>query len=96
MVVNTSNYVQALQTNADFSFLGIRRGTTEKELKALLGYRLSNKEMVGWEPLDTALVVEDFRSGTFYCKVGNLNVELRTDKGVLSEVYMEQVLDFKG
>lgn len=94
--VITSNYVQAIQSNADFSFLGLTKGMDAKALKAALGWKLSNRELEAFQPIDDKLEVTAFNHNIYYCTAGNLNVELRLDKSGLSEIYIEQRLDFKG
>lgn len=94
--VLTSNYVQSITTDADFEFLGIKPGISDKELKRLLGYKLTKKDMETFVPIDDSLVVNNFKSSTYYCTVANLSVEFRIEKSVLKEIYIEQKLDFKG
>lgn len=89
------NYVQAIQTTADFSFLGIEKGMSANDLKYALGYKLTTKQMETWEPIDPDLVVTGNKSQDYYCTVGNLYVEFRCTKNVLTEIYIEQTLDFK-
>lgn len=92
----TGNYVQAIQTNTSFKFLGVSSGLDEKELKALLGYKLSSSEQENFKPLVPGLSVINVKSNVYYCTLGALNIEFRCEKGVLSSVYVEQRLDYKG
>lgn len=92
----TGNYVQAIQTTASFKFLGVSSGLDEKELKSLLGYKLSKSEQESFKPLVPGLSVTNVKSSVYYCTLGALNVEFRCEGGVLSSVYVEQRLDYKG
>ena len=93
--VTNSNYITAINTTADFEFLGVAKGTDSKTLKSLLGYKLSSKEMESWTPIHEALTVKEFKNNTYYCSLGNLNVEFRLERGqALAEIYIEQVLNF--
>lgn len=94
-IITTSNYVQAIESSAQFSWLGLEQGMDPKELKLLLGYKLSKKEAEGWEPIDPDLTVNDFKKNTYYCTLGVLNIELRcsTNAG-LESIYLERPLDY--
>lgn len=93
-IILTSNYVQAIETAAQFSWLGLEKGLDSKELKSLLGYKLSKKELEVWEPIDPELEVIDFKRNTYYCTVGALSVELRCTSNGLDSIYIERPLDY--
>lgn len=89
-----TNYVQAIETSAQFTWLGLSKGMDTKYLGNLLGYRLSKKDTEGWTPIDEKLVLKDFRSNTYYCSVDSLNVELRCNSYGLDSIYIERPLDY--
>lgn len=89
------NYVQAIQTTADFEFLGITKGISDADLKYALGYKLTTKQQETWQAIDPELVVTGNKGQTYYCTAGNLYIEFRCTKNVLTEIYIEQSLDFK-
>lgn len=88
------NYVQAIQTTADFSFLGIKRGTSSEELGKILGYNLRGDDLANWKALDENLVLVEVNNDVYHCTLGNLNVEFRCKSRALSSIYIEQALDF--
>lgn len=90
----TSDYVQAIQTNADFEFRGFYRGMDTKEVKLALGYKLSKKEAEGNEVFDETIIVDQFKSNTYYCHTETLNIEFRINKDGLSEIYVSRPLRF--
>ena len=93
----TDNYVQAIQTTADFEFLGIKRGDDFKELKLLLGYSVPKKDQATWEPIDSNITLGESKSKLYTFYIGDYYVELRSaDNQTLTEIYIEQTLDFKG
>lgn len=89
------NYVQAIQTTATFSFLGIEKGISTDELEYKLGYKLSKDEVETWTSLDEKLSVVEVKNNVYYCALGNLSVEFRCKNRILTEIYVEQALDFK-
>jgi len=93
-VTELSGYVQGLQTNTDFKFRGFEKGMTSKEVKWGLGYKVSAKDAESHPVFDSNIVVDGFKKNTYFCHVGDLNVELRMSKDVLSEIYIEQNLEF--
>lgn len=94
--VLASNYVQSITTNANFEFLGINSGISDKDLRTLIGYRLTSAERENFIPLDSTLSVDSYKDSTYYCTIQNLKVEFRMEKSLLKELYIEQELDFKG
>lgn len=94
-VVLTSDYVQAFETSAQFTWLGLDKGTDAKTLKYLLGYKLSKKDLESWSPIDPELQVIDYKSNTYYCTVGSLKIELRCSSSAgLESIYIERPLDY--
>lgn len=93
----TSNYVQAIQTSADFEFLGLKRGDDFKALDKILGFSVPKKEEDMWHPIDPDIILGTKKSKLYTFTVGGYYVELRSDDNkTLSEIYIEQPLDFKG
>ena len=90
----TSNYVQAIESNAEFEWLSIKKGMTDKELKYLLGYKLSKNDSENWKPMDEELSCNNYSGNTFYCTLGMLSIELRCLSGVLDTIYIERSLDY--
>lgn len=90
----TSDYVQAIQTNADFEFRGFYRGMGTKEMKLALGYKLSKKDAEGNEVFDENIIVDKFKGNVYYCHTDNLNIEFRLDKDGLQEIYIMRPLRF--
>ena len=92
----TSNYVQAIETNTAFNWLGIEYGTSAKDLKYILGYRLSKKELETWKPINKDLVVTAFAHNIYYCSIGTLEAELRVDSKLgLSSIYLSRPLEYR-
>lgn len=93
----TDNYVQAIQSTANFEFLGIARGADFKALKKQLGFSLTKKDLETWEPIDEDIVPVSSKSKCHAIQLGDYYIEFRsTDNQTLSEIYVEQLLDFKG
>ena len=87
--------MQAFETSAQFTWLGLDKGTDAKTLKYLLGYKLSKKDLESWSPIDPELQVIDYKSNTYYCTVGSLKIELRCSSSAgLESIYIERPLDY--
>ena len=90
------NYVQAIQSSADFTFLEFSRGDDFKAIQSVLGIRLSRDEQAAFKPIDENIVVVSSDSRTYVLTIDDLKVEFRSTKGqTLDEIYIEQSLDFR-
>lgn len=92
----TGNYVQSIETTANFSWLGIESGTSMKDLEKLLGYKLSKQEQEGWEPINPDLEILSYARNVFTCKIGTLTAELGCDsKNGLYTIRLTRPLDYQ-
>lgn len=93
-ITTLDNYVQAIQTNADFDFLGFVKGMSAKDVKYGLAYKLSKREAEEYTAFNEDIVVDSFKANTYYCHLGNLSFELRLKSNVLAEFYITKPLGF--
>ena len=90
-----SDYVQRIWSDADWGFLDLKSGMSEKQVKYLLGYKLSKADAEGWVAMDEELVVTRFANNTYYCELGILQIEVRMEDGFAEEIHVEQALNFR-
>lgn len=93
--VSVSNYVTSIEATGDWSFLGISSGTSTEDLELMIGYKLSKRELETFVPIDPSLEVLDKEGSNYICSLGDLYIELRCEKSILSEIYITQDLEFK-
>lgn len=86
--VTVSDYVTSIEVSGDWSFLGITPGIKSSELSDLLGYKLSTREQETFVPIDPDLEVISKSGDNYICEVGDLTVEFRCEKSVLTEIYI--------
>ena len=90
-----SDYVQSIWSNADWNFLDLKNGMTDKDVKYLLGYKLGKSEQETWSPMDEDFVFLRYADNVYYCELGILKIEIRMASGFAKEIYVEQALNFK-
>lgn len=90
-----SDYVQRIWSDADWGFLDLKSGMSEKQVKYLLGYKLSKADAESWVAMDEELVVTRFANNTYYCELGILQIEVRMEDGFAEEIHVEQALNFR-
>lgn len=89
-----NNYVQAIKTDTNFDFCGFKPGMSAKDVKSALGYKLSAKEYSSETIFNENILVDYYKNNTYYCHVGNIEIEFRINKTGLYEIYIAQMLEF--
>ena len=89
------NNVVGITTTGDFKFLGIYRGTPEKEFKHLLGIGLTKTQQETFVPLDPDFNHVRTQNGKYECVLGDLKVDFYFEKSLLTRVVLEKPLDFE-
>lgn len=88
--VAIENIIFEMSTTTDFSFLGINKGISQKDLKSILGIGLSKKDLETFKPIYPDIEVISTKNSEIKCKIGSVTITFGCIDNALNYLYLSE------